>query len=132
MGTRLRSCIVVLAALAVTILLFPALVWQLGMELPQRLIDSGVEDFEGMDKEMAKASLDKVHLTYREQATLMVDERVMRVEQCPGTPSEDEFERKYVSMLVGFSAEIRPYTLFGIPMGTIVLPCNRSMRWGSF
>ena len=58
----------------------------------------------------------------------MVDEHVTRVEKCPQAPAGKGFD-EMLSSLVGFSAEIRPYTLFGIPEGRILITCHGGMRW---
>jgi hypothetical protein len=121
------SCLVRLAVLAAAVAVLPAVVWELGVELPNRVIDSGVEDFEGVEKAMARAALDKVYLETRETASFMVDKRVTRVGKCHVRPSGKKIEDEYGSKSAGFSAEVRPYTLFGIPEGKIFLSCRRGM-----
>ena len=96
------------------------------MMLPQHLIGSGVEDFEGVEKQMAQGALADVELhwgTGLDSTTFMVAKHVRSVKKCPGTPSGEEFKRM-VSMLGGYSAEIKAYTLFGIPQGTVVIDCD--------
>jgi hypothetical protein len=83
----------ILILLAVGAVLVPAVVWGLGVQLPARLIDSGVEDFEGAEKKLAEAALDKVYLHTRETASFMVDKRVTRVWWCPGVDSDRERSR---------------------------------------
>jgi hypothetical protein len=128
----LRRLILILVVLAVTVAALPTAVWELGVELPARRIDSGVEDFEGVEKEMAQAALAKVYLRTRETASFMVDRRVERVWWCPGVDSEKE-RRRALWALGGFGAEVRPYTLFGIPEGKITLACKGDrFRWEFF
>ena len=125
----MRSRLAILAAIAVLAMLGPPLVWELGVDLPQRRTESGVEDFKGVEKEMARAALDKVYLNTHGTASFMVAERMTRVEKCPGTPIGREYD-EMLSFLVGFSAEVQPYTLFGIPQRKIEISCKGAgFRW---
>ena len=118
-----------LATISGTVGLFPGAAYELGVAMPQRRVSSGLDDFEGLDERMARAALDKVELSTRETASFMVAKSVTRVERCPGTPSGREFE-EMLSDLGGFSAEIRPYTIFGIPQPEIVIACEEGAQCG--
>ena len=80
---------------------------------------------------MARAALAKVELNTRDSASFMVDKSVMRVGKCPDTPSGERLG-EMLSELVGFSAGVRPYTLFGLPEGKILISCQGGMRWVFF
>jgi len=69
-------------------LLGPAAVWEFGVELPARRIDSGVEGLEGVEKEITDAALGDVWLNTDDTASFMVDSNARRkVSQSPAGQS---------------------------------------------
>ena len=126
-----EGCLATLTALVA----LPVVGWWLGVTLPAYLIESGTEHREGLEKRMAEGAVGNVELHWGltfDSMTFMVEKRVTSVRKCPGTPSGEEFE-EMVSMLGGYSAEVRLYTLFGIPYGTAEIHCYRepSLKEGS-
>jgi hypothetical protein len=128
----LKGCIVALALLG-TLPLLLVFVLVFGVALPHLLIGSGVEHFEGIEKQMAEGALDNISTHYGTGLDytgppLTIDWRVKSVEKCPGMPSGYRFER-LVEMGGGKRAEVEAYTLFGIPRGEVLLSCRSDPKW---
>ena len=123
---------------SITALYFlPVLLLYLSLALPGAFIDSGVDDFEGRERRMATAALLDVGLHW-EPASMgapvpffTTAYRVESVEKCPGTPSGKEYE-EMIEATAGYRADVRFYTLLGIPEGELHILCDADPRWESF
>lgn len=111
------------------------IVGYLGLALPGLLIDPGVGDFQGTQKRMAESAVLDLALHYdpddimsTEAPFLTTAWRLRSVTKCPGTPAGKEYQR-LVYMTAGYRAEAKLYTLFGIPRGVVIIPCDTRPRW---
>ncbi len=120
-----------------------------GFVLPQRLIDTGVEKYNGQEKEIDRAALGyaKAETESSEDApfnALITAYHVERIGRCPGPPPSDppdvclkgcepppeasndpEFKKlEQEARMPYFSMKVRTYTVFGLPYGDVSLGCN--------
>lgn len=109
-----------------------------GVALPGRLIDSGLEDFEGREKRMAFDAL--VHVgTYFGWSSLdpweyigpplVLGWRIEEVEPCLGKPTREDYQMASYRAEIGARAKIGAYTLFGIPRGEVKVNCEGHRNW---
>src|SRR3712207_3428237 len=98
----MKGCLVVLAVLVI--------LGVVSVVLPNRLIGSGLEDFEGSKRRMASQALFHI-ATYYGNGFLEIGDytgpplvlgwHVRGVEECPGTPSGEDFEEDSYRAAVG-------------------------------
>ncbi|MDP9458354.1 MAG: hypothetical protein CYG60_15260 [Actinobacteria bacterium] len=131
-----RKAIVILAGcLAIPAVLLAVL--YLGFALPPLYIGTGADRLEGEDRKMAQLahSMGSETIADFPGPGLFVSAwKVTDVERCPMTPASEEEARLNPDVpppgppfdVLLFSAEVRTYTIFGIPFGTSSMPCENS------
>ncbi len=97
----------------------------LGMTAPRYLIGSGVEQFEGERRKIAKSfhgyySFFTIDDTAEE--FIVAGVRITRLEKCPGAPPYDS--RSLLPAGTRVSGEITLHTIFGIPYRKVVVSCD--------
>lgn len=129
----MKGCLVTLVALFVFLLL--------AVELPIRLVEPGLEDFEGRERKMASRALADVATFYGNGfleigdyngPPLVLGWYVKSVEKCPPPPSGEKIEKDSYRSFVGANAKIGTYSLFGIPRGEMELTCGGHRKWKSY
>jgi hypothetical protein len=130
----MKGCLSVFVVLAILL--------SVGALLPLRIIDSGVEDFEGRERRAASAAFFTVSTLYGDSSLevleyvgppLVLGWHVEGVEECPPLPrGEEPREDGYRAYAGGRSARIGAYTLFGIPRGEVEVTCGGRREWRSY
>ena len=111
----------------------PALyaLYYFGLTLPRDSLGSGVQNFEGEDKKIARSFRSYAEgLWFRDigEVYTQTGVRVVKIEKCPGAPTHDPQSLKYAVGGTEFSGEIRLHTLFGLPYGKVVHDCENRSR----
>ena len=129
----MRGCLTVLAVLFVLVFL--------GVELPYRLIGTGIEDFEGRERRMASGALFHGPELYGSGfleigdyngPPLVLGWHVKGVKECPEPPPGKKIEKDSYRAYAGASARIGAYTLFGVPRGEMGVTCGGRRLWDSY
>jgi hypothetical protein len=130
----MRGCLTAIVALCVLVLF----VWGLGVMLSDRVMGSGLENFEGRERWMASQALFHIADFYGNGSLevgdyngppLVLGWHVESVEECPGTPSRKEIEGNHYRAVIGAHAKVRAYSLFGIPRGEMEVTCRGHRKW---
>ncbi|MDP9487000.1 MAG: hypothetical protein M3Q49_14655 [Actinomycetota bacterium] len=104
----------------------------LSLEVPRRFVDSGVEQFEGAKREEARSYLRGTEFVLNEYMVPYGALRVESVKKCPPDakpgdpidgPTPGRVRRPY-------SAEVREYGPFGIPLRPIKWHCDGTVTRG--
>lgn len=113
----------------------------LGVMLPTRLIDPGVEDFEGRDRRMAARAFFHVATYYGESFVnyddyigppLVLGWRTGSAKECPDPSPGKTIEKDSYRAYGGANAGIGAYSLFGIPRGEVEVTCGGRRQWQSY
>lgn len=132
------------AALAVLCALVLFFVWGLGVELPLRLIGTGLEDFgHPGDRERRMAARALFHgpelygsgileIGDYNGPSLVLGWYVESVEECPPLPGGEKPETDSYRAYGGGSAKIEAYGLFGLPRGEMEVTCGGRREWTSY
>lgn len=93
----------------------------LGFVLPQRFVGTGVEEYEGKEKGLAREAISVAEAQFMGTSDhwYVTAARVSAVGSCSGPPDPDS---------VNFSAAVDLYTVFGVPYGTAEMSCEGEVR----
>lgn len=128
----MKGCITALAALFFLVFL--------EVVLPDRLIGTGIEDFEGNERRMASKAFfhgpelygsDFLEIGDYNGPPLVLGWHVKSVEECQAPPPGEKIEKDSYQAYAGASARIGAYSLFGIPRGEMEVTCGGRRQWES-
>ena len=126
----MKGSLVVLAVLVA--------LWLASVELPNRLIGIGLEDFEGRERRLASRALLDISSGYGNGfleigdytgPPLVLGWHVTSVEECPDPPPGKRVERDSIRAYVGGRATVGADSLFGIPRGEMEVTCSGQRKW---
>jgi hypothetical protein len=128
----MKGCLVVLP---LAVLASCTLLWA-GWVLPQRLIETGVDEYSGIERRYAKTAVEEAKVEDREwgsSGALNAAYRVTEVRRCPGRPircgpairvRKGVYRENPECEGSPFAVDMQTYTFFGIPSGDANLPCE--------
>lgn len=92
-----------------------------GMVIPGFLIGTGVEQFAGERRELARQAVGVADSAFvgEPDSILVTASSVESVRRCPGTSDPESY---------GFSSEVRLYTIFGVTYGSVEVDCDGGSR----
>jgi len=107
-----------------------------GWALPHRHIETGVDDYRGIEREYAASAVEQAKVQNNEWGNpgpLVAAYRVTDVRRCPGRPvrcgpairvRKGAYRENPECEGSPFAVDVKSYTFFGIPLGDADLPCD--------
>lgn len=117
-------------------------VLRLGWVLPQRFIETGVDNYSGQKQKYARDALDQTEMFFSEfpgPGLWVAAYRLTDVRLCPDKPPKcgpptrrnGAWYENPGCEEAPYAAEFQTYTVFGLPAGSLVMNCEATLVYGA-